>query len=116
MKKSFRIAALCLTAIMVIGLFAGCGKKNKLVGTWEAVDAGGKPTGDILTLARNGQGSIKDADSGMSGDVKWSVKGNTITMTVSICGMSETTEGTYTVSGKKLTIITDEGASYYIKK
>ena len=105
MKKTMRIVALCLLAVMVLGLFAGCSSAEKqFIGTWYELDEEGNKTESKIVFAKGGEGTV--GSDGISGSLKWSVSGDKLTLTVSICGMEETTECTYEFSSDKL-IMTD---------
>lgn len=105
MKKTMRIVALCLAVVMMLALFAGCsGEEKKFIGTWYELDEEGNKIESKLVFAKGGEGTV--SEEGISGSLKWSVSGDKLTLTVSLCGMEETKECTYEFSGDKL-IITD---------
>lgn len=99
--KKFKVLALVLAAVMLVGMFAACngGHNRKIVGKWVEVDDDGE--GDTYTFARNGKGSV--SGDGMSGDMTWSTEKDVLTMTLSICGMTETQEVRFKISGKIMT-------------
>ena len=114
MKKIITTVSLCLVFVMLLSLLASCGSKKTLVGTWAELDSDGKETGVILVLANDGTGSI--SQDGMSGSISWSINGNKIFLTVSMCGVTETSECTYELSGNTLTLTSAEGEKEVYRK
>ena len=101
--KKIKVLALVLAAIMLVGTFASCAHGDRrLIGKWVEIDEYGEE-GDTYTFARNGKGSV--SGDGMSGDMTWSVSKGILTVTMSVCGMSETKEFRYKISGKTMTWI-----------
>ena len=108
MKNTMRIIALCLLAVMMLALFVGCSSEEKqFIGTWYLLDEEGNKTSSTLVLAKDGEGTI--SEEGISGSVKWSLNNGKLSLTVSICGMSETEEYSYEFSGDKLILTDSEG-------
>ncbi|MBO4277908.1 MAG: hypothetical protein J5925_05890 [Clostridia bacterium] len=114
MKKTLSVIALMLVALMLVPALVSCGSNGDFVGTWEEVDENGESKGETLTLANDGTGSV--SSSGVSGSVKWDVSGDKITLTVSLCGMTETNEYTYEFSGDNLILTDAEGGKTIYKK
>lgn len=115
MKKFIGIVSLCLVAVMLVSVLASCGVEKKFTGTWEKLDSDGEPTGEVLTLANDGTGSI--SEDGISGSVNWSVEKDTLFLSISMCGVSSTTEFSYKFSGNTMTLSNEEeGESVYRKK
>ena len=102
MKNFARIITLVLIVSLLAAMFVGCSAKKKLVGTWEPEDDEG-----TLTLANDGTGTIKA--EGMTGTLTWSVKGDTLSMTITICGMTDSSEMKYKVSRNTLTLTDEDG-------
>ena len=113
MRKLITTISLCLVSVVLLSLLASCGG-NPLVGTWVEINPQGNETGSELVLANDGTGSV--TDEGLSGSVKWSVNGNRIFLTVSMCGVSDTTECTYTLDGDKLTLVDTEGETMIYRR
>lgn len=99
--KKIRVLALVLTAIMLVGVFAACGpgRNRKVVGKWVEIDDDGDE-GEVYTFARNGKGSVQG--DGMSGDMTWSTEKDVLTMSLSMCGMSETREVKFKIVGRTM--------------
>jgi len=116
MKKAVLFIAAFMAMVMLVGTFTGCNVKEKqFIGTWHEINENGEETGEVLVLAKGGEGSI--SDSGTTGSVKWSVEEDKIFITMSMCGMTETKECTYEISGNKMTLTENDGSvSVYIKK
>ena len=114
MKKFISILSLCLVAAMLIPMLVSCDAKDKFVGTWEELDDDGTVTGTTMTLANDGTGSI--SSDGMSGSISWSVEKDKLFLTVSICGMSETSELTYKFSGKTMILTDTDGETTTYRK
>ena len=105
MRKYIKVFALVLVAVTLVTILASCGKESKFIGTWYEVDEDGERTGDRLVFAGDGTGSV--TEDGMNGSVTWSVDGKVLSMSVSICGMSESYICSYKFSGKTLTLTVD---------
>ena len=117
MRKNVKWLVLVLVSMMVLGMFLGCGgNRAQFVGTWIGVDENGNQTEEKLVLAKNGEGSI--TDSGLVGSVKWSVDGNRLFLTVSMCGMTNSQEFTYEFAGNRmiLTAVDDGDVSIYVRQ
>ena len=116
MKKINRIIALCLVAVVLMTVLTACGNKKKFVGTWEELDADGEVSynGETLVLANDGTGSAEK--DGMTASVTWSVEGNKLFITMSMCGVTETEECTYKFSGDTLTITDQDGDETVYRK
>ncbi len=97
MKKAIRVITLCLVIVMLTSLLAACKSDSKFVGTWEQTDAD-----CTMVMASDGSGSI--TEEGISGSLKWKQDGGKLFLTVSLCGMTETEEYTYELSGDTLTL------------
>ena len=96
MKKSIRILAVVLVAVMLCMTLASCGKK--LSGTYEP------NTGSIL-------GGIGDA---LNSGVEYTFSGSKVTIEVSVLGSVETFEGKYSIDDDKITFeFDDEDAEKY---
>ena len=106
MRKLIATISLCLVSVVLLSLLASCGG-SPLVGTWVEINSQGNETGTEIVLANDGTGSV--TEDGLSGSLQWSVKGNQLFLTVSMCGVSDTTEFTYTLDGDKLTMVDTEG-------
>ena len=99
------VIVIALTAVLLVS----CAKKepkketfeDKVAGTWVEIDEDGEE-GDEYTFARNGQGTV--SGDGISGDMTWSESDGVLTLTLSICGMSETSKFNYKFSGDTLTL------------
>ena len=109
MKRTIRIFSICLIIVMLTSMLSACDASKKFVGTWEEVESGA-----TLVLANDGTGSV--SEDGMSGSVTWSVEKDKIFLTVSVCGMTETTECTYEFSGDTMTLTDAEGEVTVYKK
>lgn len=114
MKKIITAISLCLVSVMLLSLLASCGVEKKLAGTWVELDEDGNETDTILVLASDGTGSV--TEDGMSGSVTWTIDGDKIFITVSMCGMSDSSECTFKVSGDTLTLTDAEGDSEIYRK
>ena len=102
MKKLAVIFVFLLILVTLAGTLSACSGKKQLVGAWELVDEEGDEEAELV-LADNGTGTMKE--DGMSANVTWSVSGNKLTLTISVCGESETTVYKYSVHGKTLKLI-----------
>ena len=71
-------------------------------------------TGEKLVLANDGTGSM-DMD-GIGGSLTWSLNKGKLIMTVSVCGMSESSEYSYKFSGNKLTLTDEDGETTVYRK
>ena len=109
MKKTIRIISVCLAIVMLTSLLSACSADKKFVGTWNEVDGG-----ETMVLASDGTGSI--TEDGMSGSVNWHLDGDKVFLTISLCGMAETTEFTYKFSGDTLTLTDEYGDSSVYRK
>ena len=98
MKKMRILAVLLVSALFLAGLLSACSNEKKLVGTWVAED----DDSSSITFASDGSGTVRE--SGLNGDITWSAEGNKLTITISMCGSSETSEYRYSVNGKTLTL------------
>ncbi|MBR0159087.1 MAG: hypothetical protein IJM24_08405 [Clostridia bacterium] len=103
--KKCRLIAILLVAVMLVGVFAACGggRDRRIVGKWIEVNEDGDKTGVTFSFARNGKGTYGEDE--FSGDLTWSTSKGVITMTVSLCGQSQTREYRYIISGRTLTLI-----------
>ena len=96
MKKSIRILAVALVAVMLCMTLASCGKK--LSGTYEP------DTGSIL-------GGIGDT---LNTGVEYTFSGSKVTIEVTLLGKVETFEGKYSIKDDKITFeFEDEDAEDY---
>lgn len=127
-----RILSLILALLMVATLFAACGdekrsskkdKDEKDVVTTEAAPADplqgswyAEPDGVEMTFTFNGDGTGSVETMGMTMDTTYTVSGNTISLTMSFMGESETTEFEYSVSGNELSLTTDGETQVFTKK
>ena len=108
MIKSMRIVALCLAVVMMLALFAGCSsEEKKLIGTWYELDSEGNKTNTKIVFAKNGEGTF--SGDGLTGTIKWSVDNGKISLTVSVCGSAQQTEGTYKFDGDNLILVDEKG-------
>ena len=87
MKKSIRILAVALVAIMLCISLVSCGKK--LNGTYEAV------------VASEGLGGI--LGDALNSGVEYTFKGSKVTIEVTVLGQVETFEGKYSIKDDKIT-------------
>ena len=87
MKKSIRILAVALVAIMLCISLVSCGKK--LNGTYEAV------------VASEGLGGI--LGDALNSGVEYTFKGSKVTIEVTVLGKVETFEGKYSIKDDKIT-------------
>lgn len=96
MKKVF---ALALAVILVVALFAGCGKggSNKLVGTWAWEYEG---LGEVMSFTFNADGTGSLDAFGEGEPFTYTVSGDKISMTAE----GETEEVPFSIDGNKLTI------------
>ncbi len=98
MKKSIRIIAVALVAVMLCLSLAACGKK--LSGTYEPAAT----SGGIL-------GGIADA---LNTGVEYTFKGSKVTIEVTLAGNVTTFEGKYSIDDDKITFeFEDEDAKTY---
>jgi len=114
MKKSIRIIALVLAALMLSGLFGACKHSSALAGTWYEIDGNDEKTGSKMVLARNGEGYLDSESSNFT----WETSGNKLKITISVCGETQTYEYKYKLSffGNKLTMTDPDGnVKYYTK-
>lgn len=109
MKTLKRTLSLLLIFVLLAAALSACSSSKKLVGTWNS-----ESTGTTLVLANDGTGSI--TEDGMSGSVRWSVEKDSLFLTISICGMTETSEFTYKLSGSTLTLIDSDGEAEIFQK
>jgi len=116
MKKILIIVSVCLVAVLFISLLSSCGTKQKFVGTWDEIDENGEVlyNGETLVLANDGTGSAEK--DGMTASVNWSVKGNKLFLTMSVCGTTETYEVTYKFSKDTMTLTYDDGETVTYRK
>ena len=114
MKKMITMISVCLVAALLLSLLSSCGVKKKFVGSWELLNSDGEPEGTVLVLADDGTGSI--TQEGMSGSVTWSIEDDTLFLTISICGMSETQECTYKFSGDQMILTNADGDETVYRK
>ena len=112
--KKFKVLAIIMAALVLAGMISACsgGKSSKkekestdpvdqIAGEWVEIDEDGEE-GDTYVFARNGKGTV--SSDGISGDITWSVENDVLTMTLSICGISETSNFNYKISGNKMTL------------
>ena len=109
MKKLLSVISLCLVLVMLTSALASCSNRSKLVGTWQEVNEDGEfvSNGEVLVFANDGTGSV--TSDGMSGSLTWSVDGDTLFVTTSLCGVSKSSELKYKLSGKTLTLTDLDG-------
>ena len=95
MKYLKRVGVL-VTMIAMIGVFAGCGKKTTIVGTW---------SGDDYTYIFNSDGTGTRQIGGISVEISsYEAKDGKLSITVSYLGIDETEECTYSIKKNVLTI------------
>ncbi len=103
MKKSVKILALALVAVMLCLSLTACGKK--LSGTYEPIV--GKEGGLLDQIA----GAVADATN--SG-VTYTFSGSKVTIETTVLGNVETFEGEYSIKDEKITFtFEDEDAKDY---
>ena len=103
MRKVISIISVCLVIVILTTTLSACGEKKKFVGTWEQ-----EGSSAVMVLASDGTGSI--TEDVMKGSVNWSLEDDKLQLTVSICGMSETTECTYEFSDDTMTLTGEDGS------
>ena len=114
MKKTTKIIALCLVAMMLVLSFVSCSDDaDPLVGTWIEVKKSGAE-GEKLVLKADGTGTL--SEDGMSVSIKWSAEGNKFSITATIFGMTETEEQTYELSNGQLTFTDEDGDKSVYRK
>ena len=93
----------------------GNGGDNSFIGTWDEVGSDGEPTGEQVTFSRNGNGKV--TYSGISGSLGWTEENGHFFISVSICGMNETLEFEYEISGNTmyLTLLPDGTTGTYVR-
>lgn len=109
MKKFKKLAAIVMVLSMALAMVA-CGKKDSIVGTWEATE-----DGVTLTYEFQDGGKGKVSVSGMSMDITWKTDGDKLTVTMELLGEKSEDEYTYSVKGSELTL-TQDGESATLKK
>lgn len=114
MKNTIKLFSLLLAVVLLVCALTSCGLKRQFVGTWVEIDSNGEESGEELVLTNNGKGSI--SEDGMSGSVTWSCEGDSLFLTISICGMTETEEYTYEFSGKTMTLTDQDGDETVYRK
>lgn len=109
MKKLLSVISLCLVLVMLTSALASCSNRSKLVGTWQEAYEDGEfvSNGEVLVFANDGTGSV--SSDGLSGSLTWSVDGDTLFMTVSVCGTTTIEECKYKISGNILTLTFSDG-------
>ena len=109
MKKLLSVISLCLVLVMLTSALASCSNRSKLVGTWQEVNEDGEfvSNGEVFDFANDGTGS--GSNDGLSGSLTWSVDGDTLFMTLSMCGTTKNEECKYKISGNILTLTTSDG-------
>ena len=114
MKKTVRIIALLLAALMLTVLIGACSNGSTLAGTWYEIDANDEKTGSKMVLARNGEGYLDSESSNFT----WKSEGKKLYITISVCGEAQTYEYTYKLSsfGNKLTLTDSDGTVKFYTK
>ena len=109
MKKLLSVISLCLVLVMLTSALASCSNRSKLVGTWQEVNEDGEfvSNGEVLVCANDGTGSVSNDE--LSGSLTWSVDGDTLFMTLSMCGTTTSEECKYKISGNILTLTASDG-------
>ena len=118
MKKFLSIISLVLVFVMLTSVLSSCNNnRKKFVGTWQEIDEDGEfvSDGEVLVFANDGTGSV--TSDGISGSMSWSVDGDKLFMTLSMCGISQSQEFHYKFSGKTMILTDLDGeTSIYRKK
>ena len=100
--KKIKVLALILAAVMMVGMFAACSKHDgRIAGKWVEISDGEE--GVTYTFARNGKGTY--SEDGFSGDLTWATHKGVLTLTISLCGQTQTSEFRYKISGKTMTLV-----------
>ncbi len=118
-KTKIIIIAVILGIVAVIGaaISSAFGTTQQFVGTWYEIDEYGEEVynGETVYFASDGTGSV-DIGSGPSGSLKWSVEDGKLIVTVSMCGMTQTSEASYEFSGDTLILTDEEGEQTFYRK
>lgn len=96
MSRAVRRLGVIAAIVLVIGVFAGCGKKETVVGTWE---------GDDYTYTFNADGTGTQQIGGININISsYTAKDGKLSITVTYLGTDDTTDYTYTLKNNVLTL------------
>lgn len=96
MSRAVRRIGVIAVLVLVVGVFAGCGKKDLVVGTWE---------GDDYTYTFNADGTGTQQIGGINVNISsYEAKDGKLSITVTYLGTDDTTEFTYTLKKDVLTL------------
>ena len=97
MKTSVcKFFCLLFAAAMLLPLFASCGEKETIVGSWKGDFEGSKV---LLTFLEDGGGSLKE-DDGLTYPLTYTAEKDKITVTL----LGQSREYTFTLGGGSLTL------------
>lgn len=96
MSRAVRRIGIISVLVLVVGVFAGCGKKDSVVGTWE---------GDDYTYTFNVDGTGTQQIGGINVNISsYEAKDGKLSITVTYLGTDDTTEFAYTLKKDVLTL------------
>ena len=96
MSRIVRRIGVIAAIVLVVGVFAGCGKKESVVGTWE---------GDDYTYTFDADGTGTQQIGGINVNISsYTAKDGKLSITVTYLGTEDTTEYTYTLKKDVLTL------------
>lgn len=108
MSRAVRRIGIIAVFVFVIGTFAGCGKKESVVGTWE---------GDDYAYTFNADGTGTQQIGGINVNISsYQAKDGKLSITVTYLGTDDTTEFTYTLKEDVLTLINGDDTIILNKK
>lgn len=96
MSRAVRRTGIIAVLVLVAGLFAGCGKKESVVGTWEGDDY-------TYTFNEDGTGTQQIGDINVNIS-SYEAKDGKLGITVTFLGTEDTSEYTYTLKKGVLTL------------
>lgn len=108
MSRAVRRIGIIAAFVLVVGVFAGCGKKESVVGTWE---------GDDYTYTFNADGTGTQQIGGINIDISsYEAKDGKLKITVTYLKTDETTEYEYSLKKGVLTLTKGEDTITLNKK
>lgn len=110
MKKGAVAVALLLTLVLLTG--CGGNQEEELQGSWRMTGITYPPVEGIEVID-SFFGSTSDVLQGSVLNWTYTFDQGTFKKTVKVLGFPQTTEGTYLVNGKKITITTPDGSDTY---
>lgn len=96
MSRVVRRIGIIAVFVLVIGAFAGCGKKESVVGTWEGDDYAYTFNADGTGIQQIGEISVSITS--------YEAKDGKLSITISFLGTEETDEYTYSIKKNVLSL------------